>query len=159
MRKLLATVLAAAAVSTASATVFINEVFINPPGSLDDTREFIEFAGTPGMKLDGYAIAFVNGVQTKYYPLGSIPPRPIAQEIDEFFSLDGLALGANGLLVIAIESESRYPQLLADTSFQRWNTIWNGGLDTTGTKGTVTLNTDGSFSYTPPAPSPARKRR
>jgi hypothetical protein len=28
-------------------------------------------------------------------------------------------------------------------------------LDTTGTKGTVTLNTDGSFSYTPPAPNPS----
>ena len=27
-------------------------------------------------------------------------------------------------------------------------------LDTAGTKGTVTLNTDGSFSYTPPAPNP-----
>jgi VCBS repeat-containing protein len=28
-------------------------------------------------------------------------------------------------------------------------------LDTAGTKGTVTLNTDGSFSYTPPAPNPS----
>jgi hypothetical protein len=107
-------------------------VFINPPGSLDDTREYIELLGTPGMKLDGYALAVLNGVQQKFYPLGSIPPRPIAQEIDEFFSLDGLELGANGLLVIGVGSRSSYPTLLPDSGFQRWNTLWNGYRDTPG---------------------------
>ncbi len=123
----------------ANATVFINEVFINPPGSLDDTREFIELLGTPGKKLDGYAVALVNGAMTKYYPLGSIPPRPLAQEIDEFFSLDGLELGPNGLLVLGISISSNYPTLLSDTSFRRWNNVWNGGLDTPGK-----LENDGS---------------
>jgi len=123
----------------ASASVVINEVFINPPSSADDVREFIELMGTPGMKLDGYAIVLVNGGLTKYYPLGSIPPRPIAQEIDEFFSLDGLQLGPNGLLVIGIGAAFNYPTLLSDTNFQRWNTIWNGGLDAPGK-----LNNDGS---------------
>ena len=127
-------------VSPAAATVFINEVFINPPGSgADDTREFIELLGTPGMKLDGYAVALVNGALTKYYPLNSIPPRPDAQEIDEFFSLDGLQLGPNGILVLGIGTSNYYPTLLADSNFQRWNTLWNGGLDTPGK-----LNNDGS---------------
>lgn len=116
----------------ASASVFINEVLINPPGSLDDTREFIELAGTPGMKLDGYAIAVVQGSLNRFYPLGSIPPAPIAQEIDELYSLDGLRLGRNGLLVIGVGIQANYPTLLADTNFQRWNTVWNGGLDTPG---------------------------
>ncbi len=65
--------------STTSATVFINEVFINPPGPSaegDMKHEFIELLGTPGMKLDGYAIATMNGTEQKYYPLGSIPPVP-----------------------------------------------------------------------------------
>lgn len=123
----------------ASAGVVINEVFINPPSSADDNREFIELMGTPGMKLDGYAIAVVNGMLAKYYPLGSIPPRPAAQEIDEFFSLDGLQLGPNGLLVIAVGAPFNYPTVLADTRFQRWDTIWNGGLDAPGK-----LNNDGS---------------
>jgi len=128
------------AVPASLATVFINEVFINPPGSsADDTREFIELLGTPGRSLDGYAIALVNGALTKYYPLGSIPPRPVAQEIDEFFSLDGLRLGPNGLLVIGIGTSSMYPTLLADTNFRQWTTLWNGGSDTPGK-----LNNDGS---------------
>ena len=134
------TVLAAILTPQIQAAVFLSEVFINPPGSDDDTREFIELQGTPGMKLDGYAVAVVNGTQMKYYPLNSIPPIPSAPpEIDEFFSLDGLALGDNGLLVIGIGSSAFYPTLVSDTRFQRWNTIWNGGLDSPGK-----LNNDGA---------------
>ena len=121
--------------------VFINEVFINPPGSgNDDTREYIELLGTPGMKLDGYAVAILNGIEQKLYPLGSIPPLPNPlPEIDEFFSLDRLELGPNGMLVIGIGAQYRYGQLLTDTNFQRWDTIWNGGLDDPGK-----LSNDGS---------------
>ena len=85
---------------SARAVVFLNEIFMNPAGSADDS-EFIELLGTPGMKLDGYAIAIVNGTQNELYPLGSIPPLPIPYpEIDEFFSLDGLKLGRNGILMV-----------------------------------------------------------
>lgn len=126
----------------AAGGVFINEVFINPPGSFDDTREFIELAGTPGMKLDGYAIVSLNGTQQRYYPLGSIPPAPIAQEIDELFSLDGLTLGANGLLVIGVGVPTNYPTVLSDTRFQQWNSLWNGGLDTSGK-----IENDGSNTF------------
>ncbi|HVP12153.1 MAG TPA: dockerin type I domain-containing protein [Phycisphaerae bacterium] len=131
----------------AAATVFINEVFMNPPSSADDSREFIELFGTPGMKLDGYAVAVVNGGQRKIHPDSPIPPDclddPTLQscipEIDEFFSLDGLSLGANGLLVLGIGSASKYPTLLSDSNFRQWGTIWNGGLDTPGK-----LQNDGS---------------
>lgn len=124
-----------------SATVFINEVSINPPGSLDDFREFIELYGTPGKKLDGYAIALLNGTDLKYYPPGSIPPLPNPlPEIDEFFSLDGLSLGPNGLLVIAIAHRDNYPEMVSDTAFVGpWTSLWNGGLDTPGK-----LQNDGS---------------
>jgi hypothetical protein len=122
---------------SAEATVFLNEVFINPEGGFDDTREFIELMGTPGMKLDGYAIGLANGTERKYWPEGT--PLPADQEVDEFFSLDGLSLGANGLLVIAVSVQNNYSTVLADTNFQRWNNIWNGGLDSPGK-----LQNDGS---------------
>ncbi len=89
------------------AMVFINEVFINPPGSSDDNCEFIELLGTPGKKLDGYAIAVLNGTEEKYYDANLMLPPPFpAPEIDEFFSLDGQSLGSNGLLVLVVRNPS-----------------------------------------------------
>jgi hypothetical protein len=121
-------------VSPTSATVFINEISINPPGSLDDFREFIELQGVPGRRLDGYAIVLLNGTEQKFYNRNSIPPLPNpTPEIDEFFSLDGLTLGSNGLLVIAIATVNNYPECLSDTRFVGpWTSLWNGGLDIAG---------------------------
>lgn len=119
----------------AQAVVFINEAFTNPPGSTDMDREFIELMGTPGMKLDGYAIAVLNGTQSKFYPLGSIPPIPVpAPEIDEFFSLDGLTLGNNGLLALLVRNpDSEYfTNILSDSHWVLRSGLWNGGLDVPG---------------------------
>ena len=137
--------------SSVRATVFINEVFINPPGAADDGREFIELLGTPGMKLDGYAIAILNGTEEKYYDANIVPPPPVpAHEIDEFFSLDGLTLGRNGILVLLVHNPSSYyyPELLSDSNFARWtvdannlNGLWNGGRDVPGQ-----LANNGSFT-------------
>ena len=156
-RKKIKTVLAKAQIMTIAAivlilspdieaTVFINEVFINPPSESDDRREFIELFGTPGKKLDGYAIAVLNGTEKKFYPADSIPPAPVpAPEIDEFFSLDGLALGANGLLVLVIYDPNQfgsYQELLPDSNWANWNNLWNGGLDIPGqfgNNGSVTI--------------------
>lgn len=126
--------------ATAGAQVFINEVLINPPGSLDDTHEYIELLGTPGMKLDGYALVQLFGAQEKLYAMGSIPPVPQPDpEIDELYSLDGLSLGANGLLVIGAGDVMNYDLVLPDSNFMRWDAVFNGGLDTPGK-----LNNDGS---------------
>lgn len=121
----------------AQAVVFINEVFMNPAGKADES-EFIELLGTPGMKLDGYAIAILNGVQTELYPLHSIPPDPNpSPEIDEFFSLDGLTLGRNGIILLGANVLNHfptyYPSYLSDSNFADWRTLWNGGLDAPGT--------------------------
>lgn len=127
------------------ATVFINEVFVNPPGGSEGAKEFIELMGTPGMKLDGYAIALANGAQRKLHPQSPFPPNcsdaptitVCRQEIDEFFSLDGLSLGANGILVLIRGVPSNYPVLLSDSAVRvDWdsatNPVWNGFLDTPG---------------------------
>jgi len=131
------------AASSARGVVFINEVLINPPGSFDSTQEFVEIMGTPGMKLDGYAILNLNGALTKYYPLGSIPPIPfaVAQEVDEFFSLDGLQLGPNGILVLGVAFPFNYETLLSDSNFVNWLDIWNG---TNGSNPPGQLSNDGS---------------
>jgi hypothetical protein len=126
--------------SFSNATVFINEVFLNPPNVPDMDYEFIELLGTPGMKLDGYAIAAINGCETTLYPLGSIPPIPVpAPEIDEFFSLDGLTLGKNGILVLLMRNPSSYyyPDLygsgrMSDSNWVVRGELWNGGIDIPG---------------------------
>ena len=131
--------------SGVQATVFINEVHINPPGTSDDNCEFIELLGTPGRKLDGYAIAVLNGTQEKYYNANTMPPPPFpAPEIDEFFSLDGLALGSNGLLVLVVRNPGTFyfPEMLPDSNWANWTILWNGGLDVPGT-----INNDGSTTF------------
>ncbi|MBN1511187.1 MAG: hypothetical protein JXB13_04165 [Phycisphaerae bacterium] len=146
IRKRLALGLSLVLLATAdvSAVVFISEILVNPAGSSDELYEFIELQGTPGRKLDGYALAVLNGYTRKHYPLGSIPPIPVnKQEIDEFFSLDGLQLGPNGLLVLGSSVAFDYPFLLADTHFAGpWldnPAFWTGGLDVPGK-----LENDGS---------------
>ncbi len=131
--------------------VFINEVFVNPPGGTDENEEYIEIMGTPGMKLDGYAVLNISGTEQKFFPLGSIPPAPtVIPEIDEFFSLDGLQLGDNGILVIGSGIAGGYLEILPDSNFRRWrhtndvtqqDGIWNGLLDTPGG-----LENDGSLT-------------
>ena len=97
----------AAGASTAFGQVIINEYWVNPPGSgsNDDLNEYIELYGTPGLSLDGYAIAALSGGQDT--DLNDIPGPLTAgsagdelPEIDEAFTLDGLSIGANGFLVL-----------------------------------------------------------
>lgn len=138
----LAALLALWAASPAAAVVFINEVVTNPPGSAsasDRFFEYIELMGTPGKKLDGYALAFVNGGLQKVFPAGAALSCPY--EIDEFYSLDGLALGTNGILVVGKEFAFDYPDLLDDSAFVGTiiENTWNGHVDAPGN-----LNNDGS---------------
>jgi hypothetical protein len=72
-------------------------VLENPSGggSSDNFFEYIELYGPPGFDLTGYAIALVKGGADDG---DDVPERPA--EIDEAFTLDGLAIGANGFLVL-----------------------------------------------------------
>lgn len=77
----------AALALTASADVKINEVFRNPPGT-DDTQEYIELKGTPGMSLNGYWILAIEGDGNS------------VGIIDNAIPLAGQSLGANGLFLL-----------------------------------------------------------
>jgi len=107
-KMLIAAIALAAGTTAAHAQVVLNEVLSNPvgSGSIDDQWEYVELYGTPGMKLDGYAIAAVFGGAD---PDGDNIPGPLPAgwdsgdelaEIDEAWSLDGRTIGSNGFLVI-----------------------------------------------------------
>jgi len=83
----------------AHAQVVINEIHQNPEGGGDETNEYIELYGRPGMDLTGYAVALMSG-GIDSNDNGVIDPGEQPPEIDEAYSLDGLTLGANGFLVI-----------------------------------------------------------
>jgi hypothetical protein len=94
--------------ANAHGQVVLNEVYTNPPGSgtIDDRWEYIEVYGPAGMSLTGYMIASVFGGGD---PDSDDIPGPLpagwdggdeVAEIDEAWSLDGLSIGANGLLVL-----------------------------------------------------------
>jgi len=77
--------------------VVINEVMENPTDAGEDEFwEYMELYGTPGMDLTGYALVLVKGGSD---PEGDGVPNSPA-EIDEAFSLDGLTIGDNGILVV-----------------------------------------------------------
>jgi len=140
--RIAALALAAGAAAQASAVVYISEIFPNPAGAFDDTHEFIELTGTPNKKLDGYAIAFFAGGITRFYPLGTVTgPIDNVYEMDEFFSLDGLSLGPNGILLLGIGPAGNYVDRATDSAVRaNWGTgIWNGYKDTVGK-----LDNDGS---------------
>lgn len=88
--------------SAATAQVILNEVFENPPGSAaDQTWEYIELYGRPGMDLTGYAVALIKGGLDSNGD--NIPDGPFDDrnpEIDEAFGLDGWSIGPNGFFVI-----------------------------------------------------------
>lgn len=95
----LAAGLAAAFVTAASAQVVINEVLENPPGggsTSDAFTEYVELYGTPNMDLTGYALVLFKGGED----LNDDGTIDVPPEIDEGFSLDGLSLGSNGLLIL-----------------------------------------------------------
>ncbi|QQS08247.1 MAG: hypothetical protein IPK69_09595 [Phycisphaerales bacterium] len=107
-RSMCVCVVAGLAASVAQGQVVLNEVYPNPPGSgtIDDRWEYIEIYGPAGMDLTGYMVASVFGGGD---PDGNDVPGPLpagwdggdeVAEIDEAWSLDGLTIGSNGLLVL-----------------------------------------------------------
>jgi hypothetical protein len=96
------------AAGSAHAQVVINEVYSNPPGSggaADDRWEYIEIYGPAGMNLTGYMVAsvFGGGDPNNNDLPGPNPGWDVGDEvpeIDEAWTLDGLTIGSNGILVI-----------------------------------------------------------
>lgn len=129
---------------SACGQVVINEVWENPPGDgdvFDTALEYIELYGEPGMDLTGYAVGLIKG-GADVNDDGLPESRP---EIDEAYSLDGLALGSNGFLVIYNDTGgfSDIPFFSpADTTQVGFTAAHINFLDTAGK-----LANDGSSSY------------
>jgi len=139
------------AATLANAQVVINEVYSNPPGSgsVDDRWEYVEIYGPAGLNLTGWAISVNSGGQD---PDGNNIPGPLAtgtsgeelSEIDEAWSLDGLTIGANGLLCLynSAGSSLQLAQFNAQTTRR---TFAASHIPTTDTAGRI-IN-DGSVTY------------
>ncbi len=107
IRKLAMAAALSASAGLVHAQVVLNEVYSNPPGggAVDDRWEYLELYGPPGMDLTGYMVASVFGGEDPNDndipgPLDAGDPEDVLAEIDEAWSLDGLSLGTNGLLVL-----------------------------------------------------------
>ncbi|MFG0326696.1 MAG: GC-type dockerin domain-anchored protein [Phycisphaerales bacterium JB037] len=131
----LALVAIAGLAAAASGQVVINEVYENPPGGgIDDFYEYIELYGKPGMSLDGFTVALLKGGTTDVV------------ECDESFSLDGLSLGANGLLILYNDRSggTLLPAFDPDTTFATFTTTFHPTTDPQGAGG---LANDDSSTY------------
>lgn len=137
---------AASIAASAHAQVVINELFENPPGggsTADAFIEYIELYGQPSMDLTGYALVLFKGGQD----LNGDGTLDVPPEIDEAFTLDGLRLGSNGLLVLynGRPNQSFIPLFLPDdgeTAYSFFDTHIPSPFDTNGN-----LGNDGSSTY------------
>jgi hypothetical protein len=83
---------AALQASTASAQVFINEIFFNPGGGSTDVRdEFVEIRGSAGASLANHFLLIVENERDSVGVGG-------AGEVDNIFNLGAFNLGSNGFL-------------------------------------------------------------
>ncbi len=51
----------------APADVYINEIFFNPPSTLDLTSEYIELRGTPSMSLANHYLIFIENADNSFH--------------------------------------------------------------------------------------------
>ncbi len=80
--------------SSASAELYINEIFFNPGGSGDDqTDEYIELRGTPSMSLENHYLLLLENEDTPQHD-GE------AGVIDIMFDLGAFSMGSNGFLTL-----------------------------------------------------------
>lgn len=126
MKKFLVSFTAAALIAApASAQVYINSVFANPPGGdSSDTvgNEYFELRGTPNLSLAGYYLLSLEGQGTTG-----------RGDINQFFDLGSASVGANGYL-IALQNLSAYSPIAAGAAVIQ-NSIGRGW----GTNGNNTI--------------------
>ncbi len=97
--RLLACAIAAAALGgtltdSASAQLYINELFFNPGGGASDVRdEFIEIRGETGASLENTYLIFIENEDDEL----NLGPAGILENV---FDLSGYSLGSNGFLAI-----------------------------------------------------------
>ncbi len=88
LERKMSALLAGAALAVAAQAQQFTELHVNPIGSGNNGREFIEILATPGFNFNGYRIIIIEGDGTG------------AGTVDQNISLDGFVAGTNGLLLI-----------------------------------------------------------
>ncbi len=110
----LATLLAIAGLALATnAQVRISEAMVNPPGSPDAGREFIEIQSCrPNFSLQGYWLIGIDGDLILLGDVVIVNPGNIHWAID----LSNYSTGANGLLLVRDGTSTLLPEPAAETT-------------------------------------------
>lgn len=94
--------------SSSAAELYINEIYFDPPASLDSTHEYLELRGTPDMLLDHHYLIFIENEDVSA-GTGSVG------EIDHIFDLTGKSIGNNGFLTLR-QKNSPYTNISPGTN-------------------------------------------
>jgi hypothetical protein len=119
---LLSAVLAVALCRPTFAQLYINEIFFEPGGSGDNTQEYIEIRGTPGMSLDDHYLIFLENENTA---TDSGSPG----QIDLIFDLNGRTLSPTGFFTLR-QRNNPYSNVPSD-EFNVSNTLTGLGWGST----------------------------
>lgn len=85
------TLVSLGAIARTSAQLYINELYFDPPSSLDIRYEYVELRGTPGMSLANHFLLFIENEDNS-------GGTGTAGMIDNIFDLGAYSLGSNGFL-------------------------------------------------------------
>jgi hypothetical protein len=77
--------------ASSPAQLYINELYFDPPSSLDIRYEYVELRGTPGMALTNHYLLFIENEDNS-------GGTGTAGMIDNIFNLGSYSLGSNGFL-------------------------------------------------------------
>ncbi len=106
----------------AQGELYINEIYFDPPQATgDDTEEYVELRGTPGMSLDNHYLLFIENEDNVTHTGG-------AGLIDSYFDLNGQTIGGNGYLTLR-QKDSPYAVAAGTTDVV--NTLFGDGFGST----------------------------
>jgi hypothetical protein len=134
-RALGALLIAVVVSAAARAGVYINEIYFDPPSSLDTTCEYIELRGTPNMSLADYYLIFL---ENEWSSAGSATAT--TGQIDHIFDLgangSSAKLGSNGFLTMRQKSDPYAAPApgttdLVNMSTGYYSSGWGSGPDST----------------------------
>ena len=84
--------------ATATAELYLNELYFDPPGSTGDILyEYIELRGTPNMSLQNHYLLFL---ENEGQDGGNGTITGSTGTLDAWFDLSGMSVGSNGFLVL-----------------------------------------------------------
>ena len=132
---MIAVVITAVISSSASAEMYINEIYFDPPGSSGDyVFEYIELRGTPSMSLADHYLILLENESSETANAGLI---------ENIFDLNGTSMGTNGFLTLRQAGNMYDSPAPGTTDLVNTGSSYTFGSGATSTIGHTDLNADG----------------